>query len=138
MTGATVTLEHFHGIVHLRVTWASVVDGVAINTTFRTMQMYLDATQTPLPVIFDMSQCVRFSAPDVLRGALFGPFRHPMLDEWLVIGADTLARNVGRVLSNVTGIHNIHWFFTHEQAYTHLLVKAGLDPALIQQRTQSA
>lgn len=138
MAHTEVSLEHYHGVVHLRVTWTGNVDGTAINTTFRDLQAYLDAARNPLPILFDMSQCTRFSAPDALRGALFGPFRHPMLDEWLVISADALARNVGRVLMNVTGINNIRWFFTHEQAYTHLLTKAGLDPAQIQDVIRSA
>lgn len=133
-----VSLEHYHGVVHLRVTWTGSVDGTAINTTFRDLQSYLDAARNPLPIVFDMSQCTRFSAPDALRGALFGPFRHPLVDEWLIIGADALARNVGRVLTNVTGIDNIRWFFTHEQAYTHLLAKAGVDPAMIRELIQSA
>lgn len=127
MSSASVTLEQHHDAAYLLVTWTGIVDGQAINTSFRAMQTYLDAAASPLPIVLDLSGCQRFSAPDALRGALFGPFRHPMLDEWLVIGADSLARNIGRVLSNVTRIHNIRWFFTHEQAYTFLAAKTGLD-----------
>lgn len=104
----------------IRMIWQHRVDKADLGQAFKTITEMLDASETPLYIMVDLRANPNFPLTETISGALFGPFRHSMLAEWLVIGASSVARSIGGILSNATGRSNIHWFKTEAEALAYL------------------
>lgn len=105
--------------------WAQAVHSEDVQTAFRELNSLLDTAESPLYVFVDLRERPNFPLADTLRGALEGPFRHPMLKEWLVIGSNPMAHTIGRILTSITRRNNIKWFNTEEKAIEYLLISSG-------------
>lgn len=105
--------------------WAHAVRREDVQKAFRDLNEILNAVSEPIYVFVDLRERPNFPLADTLRGALDGPFRHPMLKEWLVIGSSPMAHTIGRMLSSITRRHNIKWFTTEEEAVEYLQLSSG-------------
>lgn len=103
--------------------WQREVIQTDVTVAFRDLVNRLDQSPEPLYVIVDLRADPRFPLMETFRGALNGPFRHPRLAEWLVVGANSVARSIGSALMSITGRANIHWFSTFEEALVHLAAR---------------
>lgn len=100
--------------------WAHAVRREDVVQAFRDLNAILNAASDPIYVFVDLRERPNFPLGDTLRGALDGPFRHPKLKEWLVIGSSPMAHTIGRMLSSITRRHNIKWFNTEQDAINYL------------------
>ncbi|MGQ9910554.1 MAG: hypothetical protein ACUVS2_17135 [Candidatus Flexifilum sp.] len=103
--------------------WQREVDRADVTAAFRDLMARLDQATQSLYVIVDLRADPRFPLLETFRGALNGPFRHPMLAEWLVVGANSVARSIGSTLVSISGRDNIRWFTTVEEALVYLAAR---------------
>jgi hypothetical protein len=47
---------------------------------------------------------------ETVMAAIGGPFKHPRLSQWLVVGANPQAKVIGRTLTSLTQRNNTLWF----------------------------
>jgi hypothetical protein len=100
--------------------WAHAVRREDVAEAFRDLNNILNAVSEPIYVFVDLRERPNFPLADTLRGALDGPFKHPMLKEWLVIGSSPTAHTIGRILSSIARRNNIKWFNTQDEATDYL------------------
>lgn len=112
-----VRLEDHRGLLMI---WEHTVDKDDVTRAFHDLVDCLDSAIAPMYVIVDVRADPRFPLIETFRGALNGPFRHPNLSEWLVVGANSVARSIGSTLVSVSSRDNIHWFNTFEEALDYL------------------
>lgn len=105
--------------------WAHVVHGQDVQKAFRDLYNILNAAEEPIYVFVDLRERPNFPLADTLRGALDGPFRHPKLKEWLVIGSSPMAHTIGRMLTSMTRRNNIKWFDTEAEAIDYLKISSN-------------
>lgn len=117
---APVTVTPINGYPALIMRWPRVIERESIKEAFRTIVSALDASDVPMYVVVDLHANPDFPMTDTIQGAYFGPYRHEMLAEWLVVNTNILGRMIGNTLSSITRRHNIKWFDTMEEALTHL------------------
>jgi len=120
MTNPSVRIVRLEDQRVVAMIWEHTVDQDDVARAFRDLMECLDAAPTPMYVIVDLRADPHFPLIETFRGALNGPFRHPMLSEWLVVGANSVARSIGGALVAVSNRENIRWFHTYEQALDYL------------------
>lgn len=124
LSPAPVTVTLIDGSPALLMSWPRIIERDSIKEAFRTIVTSLDASDVPMYVVVDLHANPDFPMTDTIQGAYFGPYRHPMLSEWLVVNTNILGRMIGNTLSSITRRHNIKWFDTMEEAldYLHKMV----------------
>lgn len=120
MDGKTVNVKVMEGQNALLMTWQRDVDKDDVRSAYHEMMEHLNMTSKPMYIIVDIQSNPRFPLAETISGAFWGPFRHKMLAEWLVVGSSSLARNIGRTLTGITLRDNIRWFGTMEEAVAYL------------------
>jgi hypothetical protein len=115
-----VIVTPLEGQPTLVMRWPRVIARDSIKTAFHEIVQALDESNVPLYIIVDLQANPDFPMTDTIQGAYFGPYRHPNLAEWLVVGTNILGRMIGNTLSSITRRHNIKWFDTMEEALGHL------------------
>ncbi len=120
MTPPTVYIESVEGYPAMVMRWEHAIHSRDVSVAFRDINERLDAADEPMYVLVDLLENPQFPLLDTIAGALWGPFRHPTLNEWLVIGTNTLARVIARSLSNATRRNNIRWFSSYEEVYAYM------------------
>lgn len=116
----TVRIEAVEGYRALWMHWAREVNKDDVNPAFREMAHLLNQSRGPLRVIVDLRQNPKFPLNETLTGALSGPFRHPHLAEWLMIGSSPMAQAIARALSAVTLRRNLLWFDSEAEVFAYL------------------
>ena len=97
-----------------------------VTDAFKDINHLLNISSEPLFVIVDIRSNPNFPLSATLNGALFGPYRNPVLREWLIIGSNPLAHMIERILSEVTGRKNVRWFTTDADANAYVLQMAAV------------
>ena len=116
---ATITIKRIEGYNALEMTWACRVDPRDIRDAFQAVHNVLNDTQAPVYVVVDLCNNPQIPLLDTLYAAI-EPYRHPLLEEWLVVGTSQVAYLVERSLSRITGRHNVRWFNTCEEALQYI------------------
>ena len=116
----TVRIEAVAGYRALWMIWSHQVNRPDVNPAFRQLVNLLNEAHGPLRVIVDLRQNPQFPLNETLTGALSGPFRHPHLAEWLMIGSSPMAQAIGRALSAVTMRRNLLWFESEAEVFAYL------------------
>ena len=116
MTSETVHIELLPESNILIMTWEHRATPEDVRAAFAEMLTYLNAAVAPMDVIVDLRQNPVFPIVETIGGALYGPFRHAMLGDWVVVGASVVARSIGRTLESLSRRHNIRWFDRYEEA----------------------
>jgi hypothetical protein len=107
--GATVNVKPFGGHPHtLHMIWHRRPGKADVVRAFDALKQALDASETVLDVVVDVSAQPHFPLTATIYGAL-NIQRHPKMGLWLVIGAAHMARFIGRTITG-SGRDNIEWF----------------------------
>lgn len=116
----TVRMERTHRDDIIIMVWDHDVYKPDVQSAFAEITAMLDQTDKPIYVIVDLLSNPMFPVQTTVSAAMAGPFEHPMLAEWLVIGANSTARLIARTLTTLAGIDNIRWFKSVDEALNHV------------------
>jgi hypothetical protein len=123
---ATVTVTKIQGQESaLLMTWEHDVNKDDVAPAFEQITEFLNVAPDTCYVIVDLLENPRFPIVETMRRALSGPYNHPKMGAWLVVGSNQLARQIENFLSTVTGKEKVNWFDTIEDAMTHLNEQTG-------------
>lgn len=109
----------------LLMRWEHDVNKEDVSPAFEEITAFLNISPEKCYVVVDLLQNPRFPMVETMRRALSGPYDHPKMEAWLVVGSNQLARQIENFLSTVTGKKNVYWFDTIEDAMTHLKQQTG-------------
>lgn len=116
----TVTVEPLSAENVLRMTWQKWVTEEDVYAAFKIITTALVESQNDLFVIVDLRNNPNFPLNATVTGALYGPYRNPRLKEWLIIGSNSTARLIARLLNSISRRDNIHWFNSEDEALAYL------------------
>jgi hypothetical protein len=116
----TVYAEPYEGYHALVMLWQNEIHTEDVQPAFDTITEHLNVADSPMYVLVDLLQDPQFPLLETISGALWGPFRNPMLKEWLVIGSNNLAHVIARMLMNATRRNNIRWFKSYDEAKAYM------------------
>ncbi len=102
MLEPTVTVDVIRGQDALRMLWQRDVDVEDVELAFQALSHHLDGADSPVHVVIDLQNCVRFPLLATIECAVRGPAAHPQMGKWVVVGSSQLARVFARTLINVT------------------------------------
>lgn len=102
-----------------------------LRAAFQTITLHLDNTAQPLYVIVDLRARPNFLISATIDGALQGPFKHPKLGGWLILGHSRRGRVIANVMCNIAKRRNVFWFSSAEDT-THFLNYLGIEGATLQ------
>ena len=126
MSTPTITVEPIEHYPALKMTWQHFVNEADVAPAFQKIANLLDTTHQPIYVIVDLLSNPRFPIMVTVQEAL-GPYRDPMLKEWLVIGSNWMAKAIESTLARISGHRNVRWFISEADALAYLsaVVVAG-------------
>lgn len=104
----------------LKMSWQHKVNKSDLSPAFQKITQCLHQSNQPLYIIVDLSEDPQFPIVDTMMGALRGPFRHPRLAEWLVVGSNRAGKTIGDLLIKTTQRNNIRWFDSEAEALAYL------------------
>jgi hypothetical protein len=116
----SVCVEAIEGFPAILMTWQHDVNKGDVVAAFQKLQTLLDGADQPIYIVVDIQSNPIFPLRETIQGALWGPYRHPRVEEWLVAGSNTLAHTIERTLSNITRRKNVRWFETEAAALGYL------------------
>jgi len=119
-TPLNVRVEPIDGHQALRFTWERRVDGAAVSNAFKQITNCLNQSDSPVHVLVDITANPRFPLQETMHSLLNGPMRHPKMGLWLVIGANTTARFIGRFTVKMGQRQNVYWFDREGDAMAYL------------------
>jgi hypothetical protein len=91
---------------------------------FSSVSQILNGAQQPMFVVVDIRTNPDFPLASAVKAALEeGVYCHPMLQEWLVIGDNPLARVTEFLLKSATGRSNVRWFSTEAQLADYVALR---------------
>ena len=117
---ATIRIKEFRDTGAILMEWDHQVDSFDVNQAFREIEALLHEAEEPRFVVVDLLANPNLPMAATVQGAAFGPYRNPHLREWLIIGGNTLARTVARMLAASTRRMNVNWFDTEDEVAEYL------------------
>lgn len=109
-TASTVSLRQLEGRHVVETVWSQNINPDDVRNAMRTINALLDKTTLPLHVIIDIRQNPDFPLWATIKETMFGPFRHPNMGYWLVLGSNKTAKFIAYVLTEVSNRASIVWF----------------------------
>ena len=120
MAQSTVFVDAINNLPALRMVWRKDVLKSDVTSAFQQIETKLQNTDQPLFVIVDITAKPNFPLAATINAAMFGPYRNPQLKEWLIVGTNTMAKSIERVLAGSIGRKNVRWFETEDAALAYL------------------
>jgi len=111
----TVVVKSINQIAIL-MQWEATINPSDIMAAYTEIQRILEQATNPIYVVVDLTQNPQMPMRETLTGALFGPYGHPMLAQWLVAGQHNIGLMVARLLERTTGKKQVTWFNTIDDA----------------------
>lgn len=111
------TSEHYPALL---MTWEREVKEGDVVRAFNRITTLLNMTDHPQYVIVDVRDKPVFPLRATINSALFGPYRHPKLTAWLVVGSNPLGCVIEKTLVSVTKRRNVEWFETLDAVTEYL------------------
>lgn len=108
----------------LKMVWNRQVTSDDVSTAFHEITALLDKSSQQIDIIVDIRQNPNFPLQTTISETLRGPFNHPKMGKWLVIGSSLMAKVIANVLINMGQRDNILWF-DDEDALNTFLEKAA-------------
>jgi hypothetical protein len=102
------------------MTWQPQVAEEDVQTAFSSISYYLAQTLDPLYVVVDLLAKPSFPMATTISEALRGPFAHPQMAGWVIVGGNRAANIIEKVLSNITRRKNVYWMESHAEAKAFL------------------
>jgi hypothetical protein len=128
----TVHISQYETLPALKMTWETHVSSSDVSKAFLQITDALEEASTELYVIVDWLKNPKFPLSETINGALFGPYRHPKLRGWLILGGNSTARFITRTLINVTGRDEIYWFKNEAEALRYLQMLINIRTASVE------
>jgi len=122
----TITVEPINGYDILQMTWGPQVEEHDIAVAFRTIASFLKQSTQRIDVIVDISSNPHFPMQTVISETLGGPFNHPQMGMWVVVGVSRAAHIVANVLSRLGSRDRVFRFATQQEALSYLAVPHDL------------
>jgi len=119
-TLSTVAVAPLEGRNAIVLRWDAWIDEFDVPAAFHGLTAELDRASLPVHVIVDLTRNPNLPLATTINETLSGPFSHPMMGEWLVIGSNRRAEIVARAITAVGLRTNIHWFETLADALAFL------------------
>ncbi|MDQ7026031.1 MAG: hypothetical protein Q9P01_01670 [Anaerolineae bacterium] len=116
----TVSIRHIDNIPALFMVWDADIKAKDVSQAYQQITTELDQSETLKYIIVDLTSNPNMPFAETLRGALYGPYKHPMLKQWLVVGDHQVGHMVSRLLFSTTGKKHVIWFDSIEDAYDHI------------------
>ncbi len=115
----TVDVQPLPNYPALKMTWQQQVAPADVVAAFQAITTALNASDQPMFVIVDLLSNPQFPLVTTIHEALT-PYRHPHLQEWLVVGSNWMAQAVEGALSKITKQKNVRWFSSEADAVDYL------------------
>ncbi|MEO8611404.1 MAG: hypothetical protein ABI690_26135 [Chloroflexota bacterium] len=106
---STVRVEPIENYPALKMTWQHDVRDLDVVNAFKQINTILQNSTDPVFVVVDLSANPNFPLLTTIHEAI-APYRNPLLEEWLVIGSNWMARAVEGTLAKLTRQKNVRWF----------------------------
>jgi len=119
----TVRIAQFGDTAALLMTWAHRVDSRDVHAAFKEIDRRLNESGAANYVVVDLRENPNFPLGATVQAAAFGPYRNPLLEEWLIIGSNPVARTISRILSATTRRSNVRWFDSEAEVHDYLTQK---------------
>jgi hypothetical protein len=117
----TVRVEALRGLDNvLRLFWETRIVEADVRPAFEALTSALDKAQHHTHVLVDLTCDPNIPLAATMQATIAGPFRHPKMGEWVVVGTNWRARMIADVIARVGPRDNIHWFDTEDQALVFL------------------
>ncbi len=118
---ATVYIEPLNGYPNTyRLAWEPSVREADVHPAFAALTDILNHAAGPVHIVLDLTCDPNIPLSLTTQEAFSGPFRHPNLGSWLVVGANWRARMIADVISQVGPGDNIRWFGGDAEAVDYL------------------
>ena len=104
----------------IQMTWQQQVVEEDVQAAFGSITQYLAQTLEPIYVIVDLVAKPNFPMATTISEALRGPFGHPQLAGWVIVGGNRAASVIEKVLSNITRRKNVYWVENYADAKAFL------------------
>ena len=127
MAQSTISVDSINNPHALRMVWHQDVQKSDVTWAFQQIETRLRNTDQPLYVIVDITAKPNFPLAATINAAMFGPYRNPQLKEWLIVGTNTMAKSIERVLAGSMGRKNVRWFETEDAALAYLEIATQND-----------
>ncbi len=128
--GPTVSVENTSSNRVLHMLFQHHITEDDLRAAFQEITLYLDHTADPLYVIVDLRARPNFLISATIDGALQGPFRHPRLAAWLMLGHSRRGRVIANVMCNIAKRRNVLWFSSEEDT-SQFLNNLGIELATL-------
>jgi hypothetical protein len=115
----TVDVQPIKYLPALKMIWQHKVVDKDVITAFESITTALNNSKDPLYVVVDLLNNPNFPLMVTIQNAL-EPYRHPQLQEWLIVGSNWMARTIEGTLSKITRHKNVRWFDTEDDALNYL------------------
>ncbi|MBI1276689.1 MAG: hypothetical protein GC179_01040 [Anaerolineaceae bacterium] len=109
----------------IKMTWANKVNDNDVRKSFKEINQILNDSARPMFVMVNIMSDPQFPIGATLTSALFGPYRHPRLQEWLIVGTNRTAQFIERTLAAATGNSNVRWFTDEAEAIDYAMQVAS-------------
>jgi hypothetical protein len=109
----------------LRMTWGREIIEADVTQAFRQITEHLARSTSRMTVVVDLTAAPNMPVGLTMKEALFGPYRNPKLDEWLIIGGSHAARTIERLLAASTQRRNVRWFDNENEVIAYLNQKSS-------------
>jgi hypothetical protein len=116
----TVWVETLTDLPAVKMIWKRQVHSPDVSAAFQEIDKCLTRSKEPQYVIVDITSNPNFPIFETVIHCAVGPFRNPMLHEWLIVGENAGAKRIENLLSRMTGRSNVRWFNCEEQAIAYL------------------
>jgi hypothetical protein len=113
-TGINITQHDEYPTIIM--TWGNTITSGDVRAAFKEITTLLDTTSHDQCVIVDLSTHPSLPMLEIIQSALHGPYAHPKLRQWLVIGGDAFSRSIEKVLAHTTGQHRVKWINSYDDA----------------------
>lgn len=115
----TVRVEPIAPEGTLKMTWERVIDARDIDPAFRAILRHAAERRAPFYVVVDIQADPRFPLMETMTHALRIQ-RLPELHGWLVVGQNSMARQIAHFLTKVSRQEKIRWFATMDEVQAFL------------------
>jgi hypothetical protein len=115
-----ITVEYSEEFKALWMAWGKGAQGRDVHHAYREISAYLETQDEPICIVVDLRENIYMPVRETVTGALFGPYKHPMVGAWLVIGANSFAQHVASMLQAVTRQDMVVWFKDEMEVASYL------------------
>jgi hypothetical protein len=120
MSEETVTVKAINDYPALLMSWELKAKKEDIKKAYHEISQALDEAKSPMYVVVDLRRNIQMPLKETVAGAFLGPYNHPKLAAWLVIGGHRMARIVANSLSQMGREQRVEWFDSEIEVYARL------------------